>query len=458
MTIKQRMQSFIAPRSFYKTVGYVALPVIIQQLLNNMMGVVDGIMVSSINQVSSVGTALQIEMFVLTIVYGVAAGASIYIAQYFGAQDKQGQQKAFGFGILLSLVITLTFFFVAMVFDEAIIRFFIKDPFVVEHGVLYLNIVKYSYFPFALLILFSHAYRSILKTKIPMIVGITSMFLNIVFNYILIFGHFGFPALGIEGAAYGTLIARLVGVFMYFGFALSAREPFIGTLKNMFVIPGAQFMMMFARTWPLIVNEFFFSLGQALFIRFYGHLGTEAMDSYYVAFKLSQMFMFVVMGVNAAVAAILGTDLGQGKLAQAKEKARYFVGLGGVISLIMMVIIVISAPQLVKLYHIESEIVIKNAVLIVRFLSLRLAFRMFNVMIFSSLRAGGDSKFLTFVDAGILWLVGVPLAYALVYIVQLESLPVILLIVQSEQLVRLIIGTWRVKQGVWLQNLTHELV
>ncbi len=457
MTKKLNLHAYIAPRSFYKKVGFVALPVIIQQLLNNMMGVVDSIMVSSINQVSSVGTALQIEMFVLTIVYGVAGGASIYIAQYFGAKDKEGQQKAFGFGMSLSLLITLAFFIFAIYFDEQIIRFFIKDPYVVENGVRYLKIVKYSYFPFAMLILFSHAYRSILKTKIPMIVGVVSMALNIFFNYVLIFGHFGFKAMGIEGAAYGTLIAKVIGALMYFGFALRAHEPFMGSLKSMFVIEKQRFVMMFQRTWPLIVNEFFFSLGQALFIRFYGHLGTQSMDSYYVAHKLSQMFMFVVMGVNAATAAILGTDLGKGDLDQAKMNARYFVGLGGVISIIMMAIIVVSAPNLVSLYQLDNQVVIDNAILIVRFLALRLGFRMFNVMIFSSLRAGGDSNFLTFVDAGILWLVGVPLAYTLVYIVGLKSLPIILLIVQSEQLVRLIIGSIRVKQGVWLKNLTHDL-
>lgn len=452
-----KFKTFVAPKSFYKKVVFVALPITIQHLLNNMMGVVDSIMVSSINQVTAVGTAFQIELLVLTIVYGVSSGASIYIAQFFGAKDKSGQQKAFGFGLVLSLLVALIWYLAALFFGEAIITFYIQDPVVVESALQYLSIAKYAYFPFAILMMFSFAFRSIQKTSVPMTIGVVSMALNILFNYLLIFGHFGFPQLGVAGAALGTLIARMVGVLMYVIYSIVKKESFIGTPKQLFSIKKTQWMAMFSRTYPLIINEFFFGLGSTIFIRFYGTLGSESMDSYYVALKLSQMFMFVVMGVNAATAAILGADLGKGKLDDAKENAHHFIGLGIVLSLVMVAIIMVSAPTLVNLYQLDSQGVIDNAILIVRFFALRLAFRMFNVMIFSSLRAGGDAKFLTFVDAGILWLVGLPLAYLLVYVLKMDNLPIILLIVQLEQLVRLIIGSIRVKRGIWLKNLTHEL-
>src|SRR5690554_1500233 len=109
-----KLKTFVAPKSFYKKVIFVALPITIQHLLNNMMGVVDSIMVSAINQVTAVGTALQIEMLVLTIVYGVASGASIYIAQFFGAKDRSGQQKAFGFGLVLALLVALVWYLAAL--------------------------------------------------------------------------------------------------------------------------------------------------------------------------------------------------------------------------------------------------------------------------------------------------------------------------------------------------------
>ncbi len=452
-----KLKTFVAPKSFYKKVVFVALPITIQHLLNNMMGVVDSIMVSSINQVTAVGTAFQIELLVLTIVYGVSSGASIYIAQFFGAKDRSGQQKAFGFGLVLSLLVALVWYLAALFFGEAIIRFYIQDSVVVESALQYLSIAKYAYFPFAILMMFSFAFRSIQKTSVPMTIGVVSMALNILFNYVLIFGHFGFPQLGVAGAALGTLIARMAGVLMYVIYSIVKRESFIGTPKQLFTIKKTQWDAMFSRTYPLIINEFFFGLGSTIFIRFYGTLGSESMDSYYVALKLSQIFMFVVMGVNAATAAILGADLGKGRLDDAKENAHHFIGLGIVLSVAMVAIIMVSAPALVNLYQLDSQSVIDNAILIVRFFALRLAFRMFNVMIFSSLRAGGDAKFLTFVDAGILWLVGLPLAYLLVYGLKMDNLPIILLIVQVEQLVRLIIGSIRVKRGIWLKNLTHEL-
>ena len=456
-TIATKIKSYIAPKSFYKKVAFVALPITIQHLLNNMMGVVDSIMVAAINQVTAVGTALQIEMLVLTITYGVASGASIYIAQFFGSKDASGQKKAFGFGMILSLLVALFWYLLALFFGEQIITFYIQDPVVIASSLKYLNVAMYSYFPFAILMMFSFSYRSIQKTTVPMAIGIVSMALNIVFNYVLIFGYFGFPTLGIVGAAYGTLFARIIGVVLYLIYAINQKESFIGKPSEIFSFNKQQWKAMSNRTYPLMINEFFFGLGSTLFIRFYGTLGTNAMDSYYVAFKLSQMFMFVVMGVNAATSAILGADLGKGDLDQAKENAHHFIGLGLVLSISMVMIIMFLAPTLVGLYQLDNQMIINSSILILRFFALRLALRMFNVMIFSSLRAGGDAKFLTFLDAGILWLVGLPIAYVLVYILKLNDLPIILLIVQVEQIIRIVIGSIRVKKGSWLNNLTHEL-
>lgn len=452
-----KLKSYIAPKGFYKKVAFVALPITIQHLLNNMMGVVDSIMVSSINQVTAVGTALQIEMLVLTMVFGAAGGGAIYIAQFFGSNDHRGQQKAFGFGMILSLSIATLWFLVALFFGEEIISFYIKDPVVIKSSVEYLNVAMFAYFPFAILMMFSFAFRSIQKTTVPMIIGVVSMALNVVFNYLLIFGNFGFPQLGVAGAAYGTLIARLIAVGLYFIYSYIKRESFLGSFKDMFYINAKEWKTMGKRTYPLIINEFFFGLGTTMFIRFYGTLGTEAMDSYYVAHKLSQMFFFVVMGVNVATSAILGADLGNGNLDGAKENSRYFVGLGFMLSVIMVIVIMLIAPFMVSLYYLRSVEIANAAIMIVRLYALRLAFRMFNIIIFSSLRAGGDSNFLTFLDAGILWLVGLPLAFVLVYVVKMDNLPMILLIVQIEQVIRLFIGSIRVKKGIWLKNLTHEL-
>ena len=181
------------------------------------------------------------------------------------------------------------------------------------------------------------------------------------------------------------------------------------------------------------------------------------MDSYYVSHQINQAFMFIVMGINAATGAILGAELGKGQIEQAKKTANYFVGIGLVISIVMIAIIMVLAPTFVGLYGLNDQAIVTSAILIVRVMSLRLGLRMFNVMIFSSLRAGGDSGFLTFLDAGLLWIIGLPLAYFLVYGLAIQELAWILLIVQSEQIIRLFIGSRRIKQGVWAKNLTVEI-
>jgi Na+-driven multidrug efflux pump len=201
-------------------------------------------------------------------------------------------------------------------------------------------------------------------------------------------------------------------------------------------------------------NELFFGVGMTLFIRFYGMYGPESLESYYVANQLSMFFFFAIMGVNAASSAILGAILGEGKLEEAKATMHYFYGVGVFLALGLSLLVLILAPWLVSLYG-NGVGQPQLAILILRVLSLRLSLRVFNVLIFSALRAGGDAKFLTWLDAGLVWGIGLPLTAFLVLVVKVESLAVVLLLVQIEQVVRVVIGLMRVSQGRWLMNLTR---
>lgn len=456
-TLTTQFNHLFATKDFYKKVSFIALPIAFQHFLNSAMGLVDSIMVARINQVTAVGTAVQLEILMMTISYGAASGAAIYIAQFFGANDKKNQRQAFSFGVMLVGLIALFWFLSAALFGESLLGFYIKDQQVIKSSLSYLNVAMFSYFPFAFTMMFSFAYRSIQKTIVPMMIGIFSMSVNVFLNYSLIFGHFGFPQLGVVGAAWATLIAHSVALIIHLVYGISSKQPFLGKLGELFGFTKQNLNKMWNRTIPLVINEIFFGIGMTLFIRFYGHLGKEAMDSYYVSHQINQAFMFIVMGINAATGSILGAQLGKGEIEEARKTTGYFVGIGLVISMMMIAIIIIMAPIFVGFYGLNNEDIIQSSILIVRIMSLRLGLRMFNVMIFSSLRAGGDSNFLTFLDAGLLWMIGLPLAYLLVYGLAIQQLAWILLIVQSEQIIRLLIGTKRIKQGVWAKNLTHEI-
>jgi len=432
----------------------VGLPIMIQQMLNSIMGIVDSIMVSSINGVSAVGNATQIENLMMTISFGAASAASIFIAQYFGSKDEVHQRKSFFVGIGFTLLIALGMLTLATFFPRELMGFFIDDVTVIENSLVYLDVVKWSYIPFVITMMFSFAYRSIQKTMVSLGIGIIAMITNVVLNAILIFGLFGFPRLGIQGAAIATLIAHTLSAILHVIYARLTHQPFFSLeVKNMFV-ESPLVRKISSRAIPLMFNELFFGVGMTLFIRFYGMYGPESLESYYVANQLSMFFFFAIMGVNAASSAILGAILGEGKLEEAKVTMHYFYGVGVFLAVSLSLLVLILAPWLVSLYG-RGVGQPQLAVLILRVLSLRLSLRVFNVLIFSALRAGGDAKFLTWLDAGLVWGIGLPLTAFLVLVVKVESLAVVLLLVQIEQVVRVVIGLVRVSQGRWLMNLTR---
>ncbi|MBS3991620.1 MAG: MATE family efflux transporter [Erysipelothrix sp.] len=448
------LKKYLAPARFYKRMAMVGLPIMVQQMLNSIMGIVDSIMVSSINGVSAVGNATQIENLMMTISFGAASGASIFIAQYFGAKDQTNQRKSFIVGVSFTLMIALGMLTLASFFPETLMRFFIDDAEVIERSLIYLNIVKWSYIPFVITMMFSFAYRSIQRTMISLGIGIFAMITNVTLNALLIFGLFGFPALGIQGAAIATLIAHSLSAIIHVVYAVVTKQPFFSfKLKDM-IVESPLVKKISSRAVPLMFNELFFGVGMTLFIRFYGMYGPESLESYYVANQLSMFFFFAIMGVNAASSAILGAILGEGKLEEAEQTMHYFYGVGVFLAVVLSIAVLVLAPWLVNLYGSG----VSNPALattILRILSLRLALRVFNVLIFSALRAGGDAKFLTWLDAGLVWGIGLPLTAFLVMVVKIESLAVVLLLVQVEQIVRVVIGLIRVSKGRWLMNLTR---
>lgn len=448
------LKKYLAPAGFYKRMAIVGLPIMIQQMLNSIMGIVDSIMVSSVNGVSAVGNATQIENLMMTISFGAASGASIFIAQYFGAKDQTHQRMSFMVGLRFTLIIALGMLTLTAFFPSTLMRFFIDDVEVVEQSLIYLDIVKWSYIPFVITMMFSFAYRSIQRNMISLGIGIFAMVTNVSLNALLIFGLFGFPALGIQGAAIATLIAHTLSAIIHIIYAVITRQPFFSFKLNDMKVETQLDKKISSRAIPLMFNELLFGVGMTLFIRFYGMYGTESLESYYVANQLSMFFFFAIMGINAASSAILGAILGEGKLEEAEQTMHYFYGVGVFLAIVLSIAVLILAPWLVNLYG-NGVLNPELATSILRILSLRLALRVFNVLIFSALRAGGDAKFLTWLDAGLVWGLGLPLTAFLVMVVKIESLATVLILVQFEQIVRVVIGLLRVSQGRWLTNLTR---
>lgn len=449
-----KLKKYIGPQIFYRRVFSMAIPLGFQQLISSCMGIIDSLMVSWIGQVTAVGTAVQIETLCTSVSWACATGVGIFSVQFFGARDYKNLKKSFGLSVVLAVISGAIWFFIATFFGENILRFYINDSKVIANGLLYLNIAKYSYFPLALSFVFNLTYRNINKPKVPLIVGIVAMLINIVANYVFIFGLYGFPALGIQGAALGTCLAQMIALCIHIVFACSTHQPFIGTMKEMFTLKMRFVRPILQKTLSIVVNELFFGFGSTLFIKAFGALGTQSMDAYYVGEKISNLFYAFANGFSNAVAAIIGVSLGSGNGHKAKEEGDYLMSLSAVMSVFCLIFIYCSSQMLVNIFDLTNEQVIKEAVLIVKVFALRIALRFFIVIVFSSLRAGGDSKVLTLLDSGLMWSVGIPLAFISVHVFHIQSIALVFLICQLEQIIRVYLGMKRYQKGKWIVNLT----
>ena len=448
------LKTYIGPKQFYKKASLIAIPLALQQLVSSCMGIVDSLMVSWIHQVTAVGTAVQIETLCSAVAWGAIAGTGIFSAQFFGAKDSKNLKRTFGLSLVLGFGIGLIWLLIAAICGKIILGFYIQDAQVIEAGHQYLMIAMFSYIPLSLGYSFSYIYRSINKAKIPLIIGVAAMIVNIIVNYLLIFGNFGCPALGIKGAAIGTLLAQSLALIVHIVYSYITKQEFMGTFEEMFSFDYHFVRPIMRKIQPLIFNELMFGFGSTLFVKAFGALGTQSMDAYYVGAKLSDIFNALVTGISNATAVMLGVSLGSGSVEKAKQEGNYFVGMASFLAILSIVCIYMFSYQLVAIFQLDDSFVIAQAVAIVQVFSLKIALRMFIVIIFSSLRAGGDSKILTLLDSGLMWCVGIPLAFISVHVFHIESIAIVFLICQIEQIIRVCLGMKRYFQGAWAVNLT----
>lgn len=447
---------FCTDKSFYRRVAAIALPICLQQVLNSTMGIVDSAMVSRIGGITAVGTANNITEIAGSFAFGITSGICIYLTQYFGAKKEWEQKKVFSLGLLACAATNLLCILAVVLFGPQMMGFYVSDPAVVEQATIYLRIVALSFIPNSMVLMFAFAYRSAQRTVVPFVIGLIGAAVNCILNYLLIFGSFGFPALGIAGAAIATLIANVVNLVLHVAYAKKTRQSFFGSLFAAKELSFFQLEAIANRAMPLVFNEVIFGFGSTLYIKAFGALGNAALESYYVGNQVSQIFAFITVGMSSAISSILGSTLGKNDIALAKKQGQYFVGISLVFSVLTVGFVYAFARPFASVFSVSSPQAIADAVAIVRIFSIKIALRMFIVLVFACLRAGGDSRFLVFLDCGMMWLVGIPLTWLCVYGFHMGSITEVFLIIQIEQVIRMALGLVRYKRGAWLKNLTEE--
>lgn len=440
---------------FMKKMASIALPIIVQQLLLTTFGIVDTVMVGSIERgIAGVGLASQLSMIATTIVFGVNVGVGLYIAQYMGKGDETNIKKSFALMTLLCFAVAAAFTYLGAFQGEFVLGLFSSDPEAIAIANDYLKIAAWSYVPNMLTFSFAVAYRNIQKTKVPMLVSFVAMLINVTFNSLLIFGLAGFPRLGVRGAAIATVLSTAVGLLFHIVYAAKTKQLFAPNLTHYRDALKASFHApILNRTLPFVVNELFFSVGSALYIVIFNRLGTDAYEGYRIAETIVSVMFVVGMGLFSAAGAMIGQQLGKSDFKTAKMYADNFLSIGVFVALILGTTNVVLARQMVSIFQNTNAAVVANAVMVTMVFGLRVALRVFVGLMFSIFRAGGRSKFVMFLDAGVMWLVGLPLAYVAYHYLGITNIAVLFLIIQAEPAMRIVVSMIAYVKNTWQVNI-----
>lgn len=446
-------------KKFLKWMLTLSLPIALQNLINASVNTADTIMVGQLGEASiaSVGLANQVFFILSLILFGVSSGCNVFVAQFWGKRDLANIRKTMALSIMLSLIPAVLFTFCALVTPEFLMRIFSNDEQVVALGCQYLRIIAISYIPYAISLTISSSVRTIERPVLALVTSIMSLLINTCLNYVFIFGKFGAPALGVEGAALATTITRLIELIvvttvLYTRFSMIALR-----LKDFGRALHMQFIKPFMRAvTPVILNESAWGIGVAMYSVVYSHMGTNVVAAMNINSVFDNLFRALFFGISYAAGVIVGKTIGEGKEELALEYGKRFNVITPVFSIAFTVLIAVCAPVVWVIYNVSEEVMFSATWLII-ITGLYAPLRNANsVQLVGVLRNGGDTKFTLYLDLAGVWLIALPLG-ALFGLVLKCNIIIVHAVMLVEEIVKFILLTRRTFQGKWVKNLVQKL-
>ena len=450
------MRSLIGSRVFYKRLFQVSLPIVLQQLLTSSLQLIDNLMVGSLGEssINSVSVVNQLYFVIILITFGALGGAGIFTAQYFGSGEVEKLKETFRFKLIVALMLVILSVFVFSVFGPFLIGLFTENEVTLAGGMDYLNIVKWSMLPWAFSIAISTTFREIGVTKVLLYITIAAILTNTGLNYLLIFGKFGFPALGVEGAAYGTLASRFVEFGLMMILLVKKGKIFNTRVKDIFKIEKVVLKGIIIMAIPLLLNEFFWSMGQTMFMQSYSTRGDISLAAMTITGAISQLVFVTFGGIGTGIAVLVGNTLGKNMLEEAKDNAKKVIAFAVVFAFFTGLILFGLSFFIVDLYDVSEATKIlagKN----IRINAIFIPVFSFNVSMYFTLRSGGDTRSTMLMDSGYMWVIQVPLIFILARVTNLNVV-MLFLIVQGLELPKSIFALSRYRKENWVRNLATK--
>lgn len=454
------MKKLIGSKGFYKMVLAICIPIVIQNGFTNLASLLDNIMIGQLGTLSMSGVSITnqlLQVFNVTI-FGAMSGPGIFMAQFYGKKNKEGVENCFRIKLIIGIIIALLAIFLFYTFGQQLISLYLNDNptdslKTLNYGMDYLKIMLIGLIPFVITQVYSSSLRETGNTVLPMIASVVAVIVNFCINYILIFGHFGFPQLGVTGAAIGTVVSRVVE--MSINIVGGYRNTYLKEAMVLKKVPLSLTKEMLKRGLPLLCNEILWSISIALISQSYSTRGIIAVAAINITTTVTNFFMIVCYAMGNSISIVVGQQLGAGEIEKAKDYDLKMLFMNFLMCLAIGIVLFNVSSLIPQIYNTSLEVkalasqLLKIAACMLPIISIYYSS-------YFTMRAGGKT-FLTFLfDSGYTFVFTFMSALLLT---RLTSLPIltIYLLVQCVDIPKATLGLILVRKGIWVHNIVSDL-
>ena len=460
--MKKFFKKYIGTKIFYKQVLVIIIPIMLQQLLMNLAGYVDNVMINSFggnaNAYNGVNAANRFIFVCNFIFIAIAACASIFISQYFGAKNKDKINESVRLGLITAILFGLLCFLAISLFGKYAVNFFVQSEEIRAYGYEYLRYIRYGVILSALVVTFGTAFRSVGRPRVALIIAIGGIVVNVFFNYCMIFGHLGFSPMGAKGAAIATDISRAVEVLCYIILILFEKKSLFYGCFGKLRISLPLIREYVKRAIPLLLNEVLFAMGAIFLARYCTYKNDTWYNAYAYAQNISELFFIVFAGLGNGTAIIIGSALGNDELERALEYSYYFKGLAVMMGLIVGLLMLGLSPLIAKLFN-PSDEVYPLLMRVLRVTAIFMAVYCYNSVCFFILRAGGDATKAFILDQAPTYVVSVPIA--IIFGINASrwgiDLATVYALTHIADAVKIFLSNYFVGKKTWIINITKRV-
>ena len=457
-------KKFFGDKAFYKMTLAVAFPIMLQNIITNFVSLLDNVMVGALGteQMSGVSIVNQLIFIFNLAVFGALSGAGIFTAQFYGKNDPQGIKYTVRYKAYISALLLVAGVLIFTFFKTPLINMFLHESgdtgdiaLTLHYAEKYVNVILWGFLPFCITQTISSTLRETGETVAPMVASFVAVVTNCTFNWVLIFGKLGFPALGVEGAAIATNISRYVECTIIIAYAIAKRSRFTyfkGLFKSLY-IPAKICKDITIKGTPLLFNEFFWSLGMSLLSVAYSLHGIAVVAGYSISSTVMNLANISFISLGSSIGIIIGKHLGANEFEKAYDTDRKLITFSVLLSIAVSVGVIALSDYIPLIYNTTQA----SKEYAAYFIKVAAAFSFVHAFANASyftIRSGGKTLITFLMDSVYVMCFSVPVAFSLYYVFHLDIL-VAFPIVQALDIIKVIIGLALIKKRVWLNNIVE---